>query len=176
MKKVFLILLLIVASCQDKPIKDKPIKNEAPLSGIIDQQNEKTTIVEKLAQGYVDGNFEIAEDYFTEDGIHRVNDAEYTTEEIIAGYNFHSVLFDDIKHNDPWVTTMIYNNGQVFTNQWARWTGKSKITNEEYQIYFYCAWEWNGGEIIGTSCYFDTTIFESETQLYQEFLEVQLGL
>jgi len=163
MKKLFLISLLIVASCQEKPIK-----NDAPLSGIIDQQNEKTIIVEKLAQGYVDGNFEIAEDYFTEDGIHRVNDAEYTTEEIIAGYNFHSVLFDNIKHNDPWVTTMIYNNGQVFTNQWARWTGTSKITGEEHQIYFYCAWEWDGNNIIGTSCYFDTSVVENETKLYQE--------
>ena len=30
---------------------------------------------------------------------------------------------------------MIYNNGQVFTNQWARWTGASKISGEEYQIF-----------------------------------------
>ena len=121
----------------------------------------------QLAQGYVNGKFEVAEEYFTEDGIHRVNDAEYSTEEIIAGYNFHSVLFDDIKHNDPWVTTMIYNNGQVFTNQWARWTGKSKISGDEYQIFFYCAWQWDDDKIMGTSCYFDTSVFENETKLYQ---------
>ncbi len=117
MKKLLILTLILISSCQEKLVK-----NDAPLSGIIDQENEKTIIVEKLAQGYVDGKFEVAEAYFTEDGIHRVNDAEYSTEEIIAGYNFHSVLFDNIKHNDPWVTTMIYNNGQVFTNQWARWT------------------------------------------------------
>lgn len=108
MKKLLILTLILISSCQEKSVK-----NDAPLSGIIDQENEKTIIVEKLAQGYVDGKFEIAEAYFTQDGVHRVNDAEYSTEEIIAGYNFHSVLFDNIKHNDPWVTTMIYNNGQV---------------------------------------------------------------
>tara|TARA_B100000614_G_scaffold252446_1_gene265124 strand:+ start:74 stop:589 length:516 start_codon:yes stop_codon:yes gene_type:complete len=163
MKKLLILTLILISSCQEKSVE-----NDAPLSGIIDQENEKTIIVEKLAQGYVDGKFEIAEAYFTQDGVHRVNDAEYSTEEIIAGYNFHSVLFDNIKHNDPWVTTMIYNNGQVFTNQWARWTGTSKISGEEYQIFFYCAWQWYDDKIIGTSCYFDTTVFENETKLYQE--------
>ena len=91
MKKILILTLIVISSCQEKSIK-----NDAPLSGIIDQENEKTIIVEKLAQGYVNGKFEVAEEYFTEDGIHRVNDAEYSTEEIIAGYNFHSVLFDDI--------------------------------------------------------------------------------
>lgn len=163
MKKLLILTLILISSCQEKSVK-----NDAPLSGIIDQENEKTIIVEKLAQGYVDGKFEVAEAYFTEDGIHRVNDAEYSTEEIIAGYNFHSVLFDNIKHNDPWVTTMIYNNGQVFTNQWARWTGTSKISGDEYQVFFYCAWQWDNDKIIGTTCYFDTTVFENETKLYQE--------
>ena len=63
---------------------------------------------------------------------------------------------------------MIYKNGQVFTNQWARWTGKSKISGDEYQIFFYCARQWDDDKIMGTSCYFDTSVFENETKLYQE--------
>ena len=115
MKKILILTLIVISSCQEKSIK-----NDAPLSGIIDQENEKTIIVEKLAQGYVNGKFEVAEEYFTEDGIHRVNDAEYSTEEIITGYNFHSVLFDDIKHNDPWVTTMIYNLSLIHISEPTR--------------------------------------------------------
>ena len=37
------------------------------------------------------------------------------TNEIIQGYNFHSELFDDLKHVDPIVTTMKYNNNRIFT-------------------------------------------------------------
>ena len=114
------------------------------------------------------GNFGIASEYFSDDAVHMVNNDVYTNEEIIAGYNFHSLLYDEIQHIDPVITTVEYNNGEVYTNHWSDWSGISKITGEQQKNTFHCWWQWEGDKIIGTHCYFDTSDIEAEAVLYQE--------
>ena len=162
-KLIFLFgLACIVLSCDTKPL------DTALLSGSMNESDQKTKIVRKLAQAYRNGTFEEAKEYFTSDGVHYVNNVKYTTDEIIEGYNFHSVLYDDIKHIDPTVTTMYYNNGDVYTNQWSDWSGKSKITGEVYENSFHCCWKWEGNKIVSTKCYLDLTDIMKEAALYQE--------
>ena len=163
MKQIItLSIAFLVLSCQGVKI------DPSPMSGTINQGDEKTAIVKKLAQAYQDGNFDIAKEYFTADGLHYFNNIEYTAEEIIDGYNFHSILFDDLKHIEPHITTMYYNNGDVFTNHWSDWSGKSKITGEVQKNTFHCWWQWEGDKIVATQCYFDTSDIEAEAMLYQE--------
>ena len=137
-------------------------------SGITNQNDEKSKIVEKLAKGYTDGDFGIAKDYFTPDGEHKVNNDVYTVEEIINGYNFHSLLYDEMQHIDPVITTIKYNNGEVYTNHWSDWSGKSKITGELQKNTFHCWWQWEGDRIISTKCYLDPTELMEEIALYQK--------
>ena len=137
-------------------------------SGVTSQSDERTMIVDKLAKGYVAGNFGIASEYFSDDAVHMVNNDVYTNEEIIAGYNFHSLLYDEIQHIDPVLTTVEYNNGEVYTNHWSDWSGVSKITGEQQKNTFHCWLQWEGEKIIGTQCYFDTSDIEAEAALYQE--------
>ena len=68
------------------------------------------------------------------DSKHMVNMQVFNVDQIIDGYNFHSVLYDKIKHIDPVVHTTKYNNDSTFTNQWANWSGISKITGEELKL------------------------------------------
>ena len=157
----FFTVLMIFISCNNS-------LDTAPLSGSINESDEKTAIVRKLAKAYTNGTFEEAKDYFTSNGVHYVNSDEYTTDEIIEGYNFHSVLYDEIKHIDPTVTTMYYNNGDVYTNQWSDWSGKSKITGDVYKNTFHCWWKWEGDKIVSTKCYLDLTDIMKEAALYQE--------
>ena len=137
-------------------------------SGVTSQSDERTMIVDILAKGYVGGNFGIASEYFSDDAVHMVNNDVYTNEEIIAGYNFHSLLYDEIQHIDPVITTVEYNNGEVYTNHWSDWSGVSKITGEQQKNTFHCWWQWEGDKIICTHCYFDTSDIEAEADLYQE--------
>ena len=154
---------LVILSCQENSKKVT-----SPLSGIINENDDKSKIIEKLADSYLQGNFGIAKDYFEPDGKHYFNDLEYDVNGIIEGYNFHSVLYDDIKHIDPTVTTMYYNNGDVYTNQWSDWSGKSKITGDLYENSFHCWWQWEGDKIVSTKCYLDLTDIMKEAVLYQE--------
>ena len=63
---------------------------------------------------------------------------------------------------------MYYNDGSIYTNQWAEWTGKSKITGEVQTNNFHCWWKWEGDKIVSTACYFDTTDIEKEAALYAQ--------
>ena len=91
----YIIISLVIFSCQDASKKDN-----SPLSGIINENDNKSKIVEKLADSYLQGNFNIAKDYFDPNGKHYFNNLEYDVNGIIDGYNFHSILFTDIKHNN----------------------------------------------------------------------------
>tara|TARA_B100000886_G_scaffold228564_1_gene159394 strand:+ start:572 stop:1087 length:516 start_codon:yes stop_codon:yes gene_type:complete len=164
MKKISILTLLIICiSCQNNQMGDK-----SDWAGVTTQNDEKTKIVEKLAKGYEQGKFEIAREYFSPDGKHMVNLESYTVDEIIEGYNFHSVLYDDLEHIDPVVHTTVYNNDSVFTNQWANWRGVSKITGEESKLTFHCWWKWEGDKIVQTQCYFETADLLKEAALYAE--------
>lgn len=163
MKYFFTLLFLstLFISCKNIEI------DTAPWSGIINQSDEKSDAVRKLAQAYQDGNFDLAKEYFTADGTHFFNNVEYTTDEIIEGYNFHTVLYDDLKHVDPMVTTMYYNNGDIYTNHWSDWSGTSRITGDVQKNTFHCWWQWEDDKIIGTKCYLDPSELMQEIALYQ---------
>lgn len=164
MKNIFIITLFtsFLFSCNSTNV------DNSDWSGTTNQSDERSMIVDKLSKGYTSGNFGIASEYFADNGVHKVNNDVYTNDEIIAGYNFHSLLYDEMEHIDPVITTVEYNNGEVYTNHWSDWRGVSKITGEEQKNTFHCWWQWEGNKIIATQCYFDTSDIDAETALYQE--------
>ena len=154
---------LIILSCQ---VNSK--KNTSPLSGIINGNDEKSRIIEKLADSYLQGDFGIAKDYFEPDGKHYFNDLEYDVNGIIEGYNFHSVLFTEIKHNNRDIYTSYFNNGKVVTYHDFLWSANSKLSGKSYSYPCHCRWEWKNDKISSTICYVDPTGIFYEVNLYQE--------
>ena len=160
---IYFFMTLIILSCQDNSKK-----NTSPLSGIINGDDEKSKIVEKLADSYLQGDFGIAKDYFEPDGKHYFNDLEYDVNGIIEGYNFHSVLFNDLKHNNRDIYTSYFNNGKVVTYHDFLWTANSKLSGKSYSYPCHCRWEWKNDKISNTICYVDPTGIFYEVNLYQE--------
>jgi len=162
MKKLtYFLFTLLFVSCQDNTT------DENPWNGVVTSDDEKTQIVVSLAEAYTQGKFEAASEYFTEDGKHYFNTIEFSTQEIIDGYNYHSVLWDSIQHVDPAVTTIQFNEGSTFTLQWADWSGVSKTTGEKAESTFHCWWQWENDKIISTKCYIDSPLITNEMALYE---------
>ena len=159
----YLLTGLIILACQDNSKKDT-----SPLSGIINEKDEKSKIIEKLADSYLQGNFDIAKEYFAPDGNHYFNNLEYDVNGIIEGYNFHSVLFTDLKHNNRDIYTSYFNNGKVVTYHDFLWTANSKLSGKSYSYPCHCRWEWKNDRISSTICYVDPTGIFYEINLYQE--------
>ena len=103
-------------------------------SGFVQDNDDKSEIVVKLADSYLAGNFDIAREYFTPDGKHLFNNLEFDVDGIIEGYNSHSLIFKDIKHNDREVYTGYFTDGSVETFHDFNWSATSIITGKEYTI------------------------------------------
>ena len=158
MKKFLtLILGLVIVSCNQNQTNH----------GVMQNDDDKSLIVEKLADSYLAGNFDTAREYFSEDGKHYFNTIEYSTQEIIDGYNYHSVLWDSIQHIEPALTTIQFNEGSTFTLQWADWSGISKTTGEKAESTFHCWWQWENDKIISTKCYIDSPLITNEVAIYE---------
>ena len=113
MKRFFLLLTVLgLVSCN----------LDENITGFIQDNDEKSDIVVKLADSYLAGNFDIARDYFTPDGKHYFNNLEFDVDGIIDGYNSHSLIFEEIKHNDRKVYTGTFtkSNGQKRTMNFIR--------------------------------------------------------
>ena len=76
--------------------------------------------------------------------------------------NFHNNFFDNIKHSDADVSTMYYNDGQIFTNYWYTWSAVSKKTNNEIIIKGYCWFKWENDKVVEVYNAFDPTAYNAE--------------
>ena len=155
---ILLIVTLIFVSC------DQTQSN----AGVIQNDDSKSEIVVKLADSYLAGNFDMAREYFSADSKHYFNDLEFDVDGIIEGYNSHSLIFNDIKHNDRKVYTGYFSDGSVQTFHDFNWSATSIISGKEYYYPAHCRWVWEGEQIVKTNCYVDPAAIFAEVALYQE--------
>ena len=159
MKKLLLLIVLITYSGCDQNQNS---------SGFIQNDDQKSEVVVKLADSYLAGNFDIARDYFSSDGKHYFNNLEFDVEGIIDGYNSHSLIFSDLKHNDRKVYTGYFIDGYVQTFHDFIWSSNSIITGKQYNYPCHCRWVWEGEKIVSTTCYVDPAAIFEEAAIYAE--------
>ena len=119
--------------------------------GFVQDNDAKSATVVELADSYLAGNFDIAREYFTPDGKHFFNNLEFDVDGIIDGYNSHSLIFKDIKHNDREVYTGYFTDGSVETFHDFIWSATSIITGKEYNYPCHCRWVWEEDKISTTT-------------------------
>ena len=159
MKKLLLSLISIAfISCQ---------QNQNNL-GIFKDDDSKSEVVVKLADSYLAGNFDMAREYFSPDSKHLFNNLEFDVDGIIDGYNSHSLIFKDIKHNERKVYTGYYNDGSIQTYHDFNWSATSIITGKEYNYPCHCRWVWENNKIISTTCYVDPAVIFEEAAIFAE--------
>ena len=128
-------------------------------SGFVQNDDLKSEIVVKLADSYLAGNFDIARDYFKPDSKHFFNNLEFDVDGIIDGYNSHSLIFKDIKHNDRKVYTGYFNDGSVQTFHDFNWSATSIITGKDYNYPAHCRWIWEEDKIISTTLLYSVLLY-----------------
>ena len=162
-KLIIITISFLLFSCNQGTVIDT-----GDWSGTINANSDESKIITKLSNSYVDGNFEIADEYLADDAVNTVNGVVYSKEEWIAGYKRDHDIFDNIQQNDLNITTMYYNNGRIFTNHWLTWSGTSKITGETNTAEYYGYWEWKDGKVIATGGILDPTWYGAEIMRYLE--------
>ncbi len=92
--------------------------NISPMSGKIVQNDEKSKTVTRFMKAYIDNNLSSVKNIFSESAIIQINDVDVSFDELNTGFSNGHNYFNDIAHSNVTVTTMYYNNGEVFTNSW----------------------------------------------------------
>ena len=133
--------------------------NDAEWSGIVDQEDVRTQYALELSAGYTSNDFAPWEKYIAEDAEVMVNDAVMGRDEVIAAFAAGHEAFEGIAHEDLTATTMLYNNGTVFTNMWYTWTGTAKATGQALSIKGYCWMMWEGDQVVALYNAFDPTLY-----------------
>jgi len=136
--------------------------NISPMSGKIVQNDEKSKTVTRFMKAYIDNNLSSVKNIFSESAIIQINDVDVSFDELNTGFSNGHNYFNDIAHSNVTVTTMYYNNGEVFTNSWYDWSGISKATNDTLNIRGYAYYKWEGDKIAKMHNAFDPTLYNQE--------------
>ena len=136
--------------------------NISPMSGKIVQNDEKSKTVTRFMKAYIDNNLSSVKNIFSESAIIQINDVDVSFDELNTGFSNGHNYFNGIAHSNVTVTTMYYNNGEVFTNSWYDWSGISKATNDTLNIRGYAYYKWEGDKIVKMHNAFDPTLYNQE--------------
>ena len=136
--------------------------NISPMSGKIVQNDEKSKTVTRFMKAYIDNNLSSVKNIFSESAIIQINDVDVSFDELNTGFSNGHNYFNDIAHSNVTVTTMYYDNGEVFTNSWYDWSGISKATNDTLNIRGYAYYKWEGDKIVKMHNAFDPTLYNQE--------------
>ena len=129
-------------------------------SGFIIENCWHSEAVREMAAGYCEGEYGAFHDLVNPDATIMVNDVDLSKSEWIASFDEGKAPFDNIRHEDMVVTTMMYNNDRMFTNMWYTWKGVVRETGEELSIRGYACFEWDGERVVGFYNAFDPTEYD----------------
>lgn len=116
--------------------------NDDPMSGIADGLDWRADAAKEVIAAYVANDAEGVRKWFSDDATIVFNKNEVDKETFVTNLGRDHVHFQDIVVNRM-VSNLSYNNGGVFTNIWAQWTGKLRKSGEEvkFPVYMYMTWK-----------------------------------
>ncbi len=154
MKPLAAALPLLLSGCLFSP-------NSAAWSGVMDALDPRSKKVLQMCAGYCEGDLAAATRYLADDAIVHVNDRDLSVADATAGYAASHAAFADVRHENVTCTTMLYNNGQVFTNYWYVWHGTARSSGEQVAVKGYAWFRWDGDHIVESYCSFDPTRYDA---------------
>ena len=163
MKKIILFLTVtsFLISCNSIDKTNSSDKTD-PMSGYMVGNDEKSDAMLNFTKAYQNNDIGSVKSIFSENVIFHINDTDLTFDEVNEGFSSGHNFFDNIKHSDADVSTMYYNDGQIFTNYWYTWSAVSKKTNNEIILKGYCWFKWENDKVVEVYNAFDPTAYNAE--------------
>lgn len=128
--------------------------NESDWSGVIDADDPRSVGARAVLEAYEANDPASMAKWFADDAEIRFNKETVDTATFLAGVSERHEQFE-ISLNGTIVTTMLYNNGAVFTNLWTNWKGVARTTGEETTFPAQMYMTWKDGKITTFMHYMD---------------------
>ena len=121
--------------------------NDSDWSGVIDAEDPRSAGARAVLDAYEGNDPASMAAWFAEDAKILFNTEAVDMATFLAGVPERHGQFE-ISLNDTIVTTMLYNNGRVFTNLWTTWKGVARTTGAETTLPVQMYMVWRDGKII----------------------------
>ncbi|MAZ50554.1 MAG: hypothetical protein CMC72_02355 [Flavobacteriaceae bacterium] len=163
MKNLFKILLitLLVASCS----------SNQPGSAIVKDNDELTLNAKELLKSYVENDFSLWEELFSDDCEVRFNNLITDKKSVIEGIKQDHILFNSFVISDEYAHTNYFKDGGIWTNHWFTNTLIGNYTQETTSVRVHTDLKWEDGKIVIFNVYYDPTFQTNEVNAMTQLTE-----
>tara|TARA_B100000768_G_C11271461_1_gene373671 strand:+ start:1735 stop:2235 length:501 start_codon:yes stop_codon:yes gene_type:complete len=162
MKKLILMLCSItIISCGEKKKNENTLNKTENHFGTIEKGDQKSLAAQSFSKAYIANDLASVSGLFTKDAKIMINDSDITFDQLVAGFSEGFKYYENIHHMDTDTYTMYYDDGEIFTNYWYTWHGKSKKTGEDLMVRGYSWMKWEGDKISEMYNAFDPTAYNA---------------
>ena len=160
MKKILSILFLSVMafSCS----------TQQQSTAIVKSDDELTLNVKNLLKVYVENDFTLWEELFSDDCEVLFNNIPLDKKSVIAGISQDHTLFKSIEVTDDYAHTNYFNNGQIWTNHWFSLSFVGNFTGETTNTRAHTDLKWENGKVVRFQVYYDPTFQIKEATAMSE--------
>lgn len=128
--------------------------NASDWSGVIDAEDERSRGGRAVLDAYLANNPAAMGAWIADDAEIWFNSELVDKATFLAGVSERHEQFE-ISLSNPIVTTMLYNNGAVFTNLWTSWEGVARSSGAEVEFPVQMYMTWRDGKIATFMHFFD---------------------
>jgi hypothetical protein len=112
--------------------------------------------MDALNAAYVANDMSGQLEIFTEDAIARVNGNEMTPAQMMEGFLQGRNFYSDITNSEYTTATFYVDNGNVFTNTWFLWEGKSNATGAVVSSPVHASFKWQEDKVAVVNFLYDS--------------------
>ena len=128
--------------------------NGSDWSGIIDADDDRSRGGRAVLDAYVANHPAAMGEWIADDAEILFNSEVVDKAAFLAGVSEDHERFE-VSLVNPVVTTMLYNNGNVYTNLWTTWRGVARATGEEVEFPVQMYMTWEDGKVRSFMHFFD---------------------
>ena len=116
-----------------------------------------------LAKEYQNNSYELSRELYSDTVQTRFNSTTIDgLSDLIDGWKQQHVVFSDIKMSNPYVHTIYFSNGGIWSNFWFTWSATSNATGNQLEIRAHFDYKWEDGKIVISQGFFADEEFNKE--------------
>ena len=161
MKKILSIFLLSVMtfSCS----------NQKPQgTAVVKDSDELSLNAKSLLKAYVDNDFSLWEELFSDDCEVLINNNALDKKSAIEGFKQERTLFNSLSISEDYSHTNYFNNGNILTNHWFTAEATGAFTGETNSVRVHTDLKWENGKVVIFQVYNDPSVSMKEATAMSE--------
>ena len=156
MKQLLSILVLasFLSSCTQ--VGENHFEKSEHHFGTVEVGDAKSTAMDAFNDAYIANDMTGQYELFAENAVANVNGVETTPAAMMEGFLQGRNFYTDITNSERVTGTFIIDNGEIYTNTWFTWTGKSNATGVTIDSPVQASFKWENDKVVEVNFLYDS--------------------